>query len=75
MPRKTCHGCPHLKSTKVCTTPFYSCGETGMMVPHCATTHGATFYRVPLDCPLPESEVEKSAAKQPPSEWAELTHD
>ena len=61
--RKTCGDCPHLKRMEMMACPVFFCGKTDFMVPQSADgVRGiATFHRIPLECPLPDTEVVKSA--------------
>lgn len=72
--RHTCARCPHLSANKIGRLTFYSCLRTGNVVPHHANDMQATFWRVPLDCPLPSSSVVKSADKAPRRAWVTIRH-
>jgi hypothetical protein len=61
--RKTCGDCPHLKHMDMMSCPVFFCGKTDLVIPQ--NTDGArgvaTFHRVPIECPLPDTEVAKSS--------------
>ena len=70
--RKTCHGCQHLKHEPIAMggTVAY-CGETGGVVPHHFQSDPVehTYWRVPMNCPLPDTEVLKRENKAPRRDW------
>lgn len=60
----TCEKCEHRKSENMGFLSIEGCGLTGLVIPHAAATGQDTiFYRVPLECPRPDSEVIKQEAK------------
>lgn len=66
---ETCETCEHLEAMKtVGGFPLYGCSETGFVIPHGTEPdtiregYDTTFYRVPMDCPLPDDEVVKREA-------------
>jgi len=76
--RVTCAGCKHLaqKKTGIGGVIHY-CESTQGVVPHqwkssVAEGWEATFWRIPFSCPLPDTEVLKSEAKAPESEWVTI---
>jgi hypothetical protein len=77
--RKTCHGCASLEKNDIAMSGVvYSCKATGRIVPHQSQRNAdraweTTFWRVPLECPLAEGEVIKSAKQAPASEWVTIT--
>lgn len=73
MKRKTCAECQNLESTLMMRTMTFSCKETGAMVPHHCAEGQATFWRVPLNCPLPDSEVLKGRYMVHPNDWVKLS--
>lgn len=79
-PRKTCGGCQHLEPHRM---PFNSglfmgCSKTGKVVPHQSSSSVGSsdwkvvLWRVPLECPLPDADVIKSAEKAPLKNWEEM---
>lgn len=71
--RRTCAGCKNLQRDIIMDFPMYSCKPTGYVVPHGTEREGdelmTTFWRVPLSCPLPNSEVVKTENKAPKKYW------
>lgn len=69
--RVTCHGCKHLKRHDLRGGAFFGCEATGYVVPHQAnmTPGEVTFWRIPLECPLPATEVKKSSKQAKQKEW------
>lgn len=77
----TCAGCPHLRHGDFMGLAFAFCDfdgtGNGPIVPHDATLESGkrgdatlvTLWRVPLECPRPDSEVDKRTTKAKPSEW------
>lgn len=75
MTRKTCHGCPHLQYLAMPFSVQPGCAEISKdrnnicLVPHRYANGEITFWRVPVSCPLPDSEVQKSEQKPHPKHW------
>lgn len=71
-PRHTCFGCPHVDTMAMplggCVV---YCTKTNAMVPQHWQSHPPriTYWRVPMNCPLPDTEVIKSAEKAPEDLW------
>jgi len=67
-----------LKYTKmpVSGVGVWSCATTRLIIPHRSRGQNgvekATFWRVPMDCPLPDDVVVKSETKADESEWVEI---
>lgn len=65
--RKTCAGCKHLEKTCIAMgAMIFGCSKTGKVVPHrsqrsktARAGFEVTFWRVPLECPLPDEQAEK----------------
>lgn len=73
--RHTCGDCPHVKSqTMLEEYPVYFCGKTDTLVPLKGTKALTVFHRIPLDCPLPDTEVHKSESSAVQSLWVTVTH-
>ena len=71
---KTCSACVSLRKKPVLGCPVYYCDVTQDIIPHKTELindkkYLATFWRIPLDCPLPDDFVIKSENKIPESEW------
>ena len=69
---KTCGQCEHLEAAPMGPVMrAYGCGQTGIVVPHTASLedNGAVFRRIPMACPRPADEVEKSQENQPEAAW------
>lgn len=68
---KTCASCKNLQLFGSSRNGFYGCNKTGEVVPH--EFNGgegwAKFWRIPMNCPRLNSEVEKSSVKIPEKEW------
>ena len=73
--RKTCHGCQNLKHQEMMGAQIAYCGATGFVVPHHFQSDPmeVTYWRVPMKCPLPDSEVVKSEEKAPRKDWVTVT--
>lgn len=75
--RRTCAGCEHLTENLMPNRMgfFMSCGKSEMVVPHRSAisddgkSFEMTFWRVPLECPLPDDEVLKSENRAPQKYW------
>ena len=73
--RTVCADCKNLKKDMIGEFgfPLYGCLITGHVIPHGTNTiddkHVTIFWRIPITCPLPNSEVTKSLDKAPESEW------
>lgn len=60
----TCENCENRKSEDMGFISIEGCALTGLVIPHSAETGKETvFYRVPMECSRPDSEVEKREAK------------
>jgi hypothetical protein len=77
--RSTCGGCAHLELHNLpMNRQIYGCKKTGAVVPQHSSLDDScrkrmfVFWRVPLNCPLPDTEVRKSADKAPRSEWVTI---
>lgn len=74
--RVTCAGCRHLiKSSMSFGGCVIGCEETGHIVPHSADYKNgdAIFWRVPIECPLGNDDVVKSAdRRRPERDWVKL---
>ncbi|MCH2459111.1 MAG: hypothetical protein MK186_13845 [Henriciella sp.] len=73
---KTCRDCEHLDEMEWPNDMrLFGCKKTGFTIPHAASSEDqqATFFRIPLECPRPDSEVEKKGDKQPHKHWQTLT--
>jgi hypothetical protein len=56
----------------------WHCTETEYVIPHSSERLDSgewkcTFWRVPMDCPLPDHEVLKSEKQAPKRDWIETT--
>ena len=74
---KTCKRCDHLRSMRVMPNDkalIFYCGETEAIIPGESKDGTMTFWRVPENCPRPDSEVEKSDTPQPKREWEILNY-
>ena len=75
MKEKTCGHCPHLITRQVDAKTdwyLYGCGavDRAFMVPHKAVQgEPVIFWRVPLNCPRPSTEVDKSDQQADPNDW------
>ena len=73
-PIRTCARCEHLRTQRLnrgmC---IVSCGRTGFVVPHAYDGANdpdrATLWRVPRECPRPDTEVEMRDKPLPEKEW------
>lgn len=79
-PRSTCAGCPNLAKNRIPMNGVVcSCAVTGFVIPHHSKAGRdaweLTYWRVPENCPLPDSEVRKSAERAPVGEWYTETVD
>ena len=68
--RHTCAGCENLERAGSGMFWCIDCKETGSVVPHSLnyTTGEVVFWRVPMECPLPNGVV-KSEEQAPESLW------
>ena len=84
-PRYSCGGCDSLKLVDIDGMGFFfGCAKTECVIPHHlhrdnpSESWEVIFWRIPLECPLPDSEVVKSADRAPQKHWTreriELTH-
>jgi len=77
--RKTCYECPNLKLNNTRSMVVAYCGarDKGPVIPHASdlsddeTKWDLTFWRVPMECPLPDTEVLKSEKRAPVKDWKE----
>jgi len=69
----TCANCPHLIRTDLISSWLIGCNKTDTVVPHSNDGKNITFGRIPLSCPLPDSEVEKREKPQPKKKWETIT--
>jgi hypothetical protein len=60
-----------MKSDK---TEIFYCEKTDSITPGESRKGKMTFWRIPTDCPRPETEVERSENPQPKSEWETLDY-
>lgn len=76
--RETCGDCPHLKTSPLPMNMLVAyCGKTEDIIPHRSQLEQnkiriqMTFWRVPLWCPLPNTEVVKRelGEKAPSQKW------
>lgn len=78
MQRDNCHGCKHLKCHEIPNTKIWYCGhkdpKDGPIVPHESNPEGATFWRVPMSCPLPDTEVKKREKQAPKKTWSSVKY-
>ena len=65
---KTCANCENLFKGGVLNMPVAACKLTDFIVPHQSDHTQATFWRVPLECPL-VSGVKKSEKQAPKKDW------
>jgi len=81
MKENTCAACPAMKVASLgCRSRHAYCtaaGEMdGMIVPHKYDGENSpdniTFWRVPANCPRPDSEVEKNESRIPEKHWVEI---
>lgn len=74
-PRLTCHGCPNLKHQEIMRAQVAHCAVTGFVIPHHFKSDPleVTYWRVPMACPLPDTEVVKSEDKAPRQHWVTVT--
>jgi hypothetical protein len=74
--RKTCHGCSNLKYLNMPMSVMAGCDKLSdgnmVLVPQRFKRDTITFWRVPENCPLPDSEVKKSADKADWRDWVEV---
>lgn len=73
--RQTCGGCPHLVKTPFMRNGFViGCEKTNSVVPHSAgfVEGVVTLFRVPLECPLPDTEVRKSKSQAKEKFWVRI---
>ncbi len=69
----TCGNCKNLISHDTAMGGnFYGCKVTGFVVPHHWDSEEAIFWRVPVNCPRPDSEVVKSETKAPRKDWVTI---
>lgn len=75
-PRRTCGGCNNLKRQDIDGMGFiFGCEKTECVVPHHlhrdnpAKSWEVIFWRVPQECPLPDTKVLKSATRAPQRYW------
>lgn len=59
----TCENCENLEFYGRKGNGFYGCSKGGFVVPHSTIGSEPEFYRVPMQCPRPDSEVVKKEAK------------
>lgn len=74
MKEHTCGNCKHL--VKVGSRNWiFGCERTGSVVPHSAdySKDEIIFWRVPVECPRPDSEVVKSQKQAPKKVWVHKT--
>lgn len=78
MPIKTCGECEHVtrKVLPAMSGVFLGCGKTGLVIPHASKgvegergKFETTFWRVPMECPRPVTEVVKQKEKRPHKDW------
>lgn len=55
--------------------PVFFCGKTEAIVPQTGSKERCVFHRVPLECPLPDTEVCKSATAVASHLQVVVTHD
>lgn len=70
--RVTCHGCDNLRQQTIAMGGSVAyCAETEAVVPHHFQSDPPekTYWRIPTNCPLPDSEVVKSENKAPRKDW------
>lgn len=74
--KTTCGNCEHVTSTKISRMPgvsIWGCEKTGLIIPHHTELEDGvetvTFWRVPMDCPLDDTEVMKGEKKAPENDW------
>lgn len=75
---QNCAGCKNLKETRIRGSgfPVFGCATNNKVVPHETTTrasdHKVVFSRIPMWCPLPDSDVVKREAPAPQKTWTEV---
>lgn len=67
--RNTCAGCQNLVRIDMIHNQLFSCGPRGCPVPHQSDGDKVTFWRVPMECPLADTEVKKTTKLQPKKNW------
>ena len=72
---KTCATCPNLEYESLGSTRVFGCRLTGEMTPHATTPGVATFWRVPTECPRPDTDVDKRETRALRCEWEELQYE
>lgn len=71
---KTCAKCPALTCKQLRSARVYGCSHTDTIVPHSTDSEKAVFWRIPLECPLPDSEVHKAETRVDEQEWETVLH-
>lgn len=70
--RETCFGCKNLAKQKIAMGGCVAyCAVDNSIVPQHFQSNPPeiTYWRIPLDCPLPDSEVKKSETKANKKKW------
>lgn len=69
-----CGNCPHLDVQPIANMCVVGCGKTGKMVPHQADNGPLgkgpitiTCWRIPMNCPRPDTDVENRSPDNTPS--------
>lgn len=70
MKELTCGNCTNVVKTKG-FIQVIGCSETGCVIPHKVDydTNKVVFWRVPMECPRPSTEVIKSEDQASATEW------
>lgn len=74
--RYTCAGCENLiKLPGFGNSHIFGCDKTGFVVPHSADfqKNEVIFWRIPIYCPLPDSEVRKSEKLAAKKHWVKVS--
>lgn len=68
----TCGLCKNLVRHAMYGIILYSCKKTGCCVPQTTDKNKAVFHRVPMDCPLPDTESSKSEKPAARKHWVRV---